>query len=178
MRKYFLLISDLQTKILPCIKNSKSIVNNTNLLIESTKYLPNINEVYCAQILPEKLGFITPKLKLNKDATILTKNKYSIYSHDILTDIKNNNINDILLTGVETPWCIAQTTIDFLEHNINVHIPIDAVGCQDEKENDIALTRLQSLGAHIGTTRGLLAECIPDVTDDSAKWFVKKYNTN
>ena len=37
---------------------------------------------------------------------------------------------------------------------------------------------LQSLGAHIGTTRGLLAECIPNVTDDSAKWFIKKYNMN
>lgn len=178
MRKYFLLISDLQTKILPYIKNSNSIINNTNLLIESTQYLPNINKVYCAQILPEKLGFITPKLKLNPNVTILTKNKYSLYSPNILTDIKKNNIDNIILTGVETPWCIAQTTIDFLKQDINVHIPIDAVGCQNEKENDIALTRLQSFGAHIGTTKGILAECIPDVTDDSAKWFVKKYNSD
>ena len=178
MRKYFLLISDLQTKILPHIKNSDSIINNTNILIESTYHLPNINKVYCAQLLPEKLGFITPKLKLNKDAIILTKNKYSLYSHNILNNIEEHKIDNIILTGVETPWCIAQTTLDFLKHNINVHIPIDAVGCQDEKENDIALTRLQSFGAHIGTTNGLLAECIPNITDDSVKWFVKKYNTN
>ena len=176
MRKYFLLISDLQTKILPNIKNSQSIINNTNLLLESTKYLPNIHKSYCAQILPEKLGFITPKLKLNKDTIILTKNRYSLYSPEILTDIKNNNINNIILTGVETPWCIAQTTIDFLNVNINVHIPVDAVGCQDEKENEITLNRLQSFGAHICTTKGIIAECIPDVEDPSAKWFVTKYN--
>lgn len=177
MRNYFLLISDLQTKVLPYIRNSDKIIKNTNLLLESTKFLPNIKKTYCGQILPDKLGPITPKLKLDQNVYILDKQRYSLYSDHIYNDLVKNEISDIILTGIETPWCIAQTSIDFLEKDINVHIPYDAVGCQNEDENNIALKRLESYGSKIATTNGLIAECIPNINDFSAKWFIKKYNT-
>jgi isochorismate hydrolase len=175
MRNYFLLISDLQTKILPHISNSNSIINNTNLLLESRKFLPNIKKTYCAQILPEKLGPITPDLNINENVNILNKKRYSLYSDDIYENLVKDKVSDIILTGVETPWCIAQTAIDFINKDINVHIPYDAVGCQNENNNFITLKRLETFGSKIATTNGLIAECIPDVDNYSAKWFIKNY---
>ena len=129
-----------------------------------------------AQLKPTKLGPILPLFTQNNDSNnynIITKDKYSMFSNEIHKSLQNENINNIILTGVETQWCVSQTAHDLLVNNYNVHIPIDAVSCQSEFENKIAIQRLIEFGIYPCTTHGIICELLKDSNSSEAKWYLQ-----
>ena len=63
--------------------------------------------------------------------------------HDKLDgQLKHWGINHILLTGVQTEWCITQTAVDFRDKGYHVQVLQDATGSQSQGEHLSALDRL------------------------------------
>jgi nicotinamidase-related amidase len=96
-----------------------------------------------------------------------------MFSNEIHKSLQNKNINNIILTGVETQWCVSQTAQDLLVNDYKVHIPIDAVSSQNKLENKIAIQRLIKFGAYPCTTHGIICELLQDCNSFEAKWYLE-----
>lgn len=174
--KYGLIVSHLQKNSRKIIGNFSNICNNINTLIEYQQLTQN-SDVFISQLLPEKLGDVDKQINVG-NAYVFTSD-YSSFNSYIHDKLQSNKVDDVIITGVETQWCVMQSTIDFISRGYNVHIPVDAVGSHCDLEQEIALERLKLKGAKICTTKGIISESlIHDEKDNDSiktvKWFLKK----
>lgn len=173
IRNIAVLICDLQTKTLKNLCNSNKVIQNVNLLIETRKHLFPIKSIIAAQLCSEKLGTLDNSLDLKNIDIIYDKTTYSMENTFLLDKLKEKNIKEIVLTGMEIQWCINKTLIDLTNKGYKVHIPIDAVGNNmcliDNKYN---IERLKTNGANLCTTDGFITELLDDFYSAESKWYV------
>jgi nicotinamidase-related amidase len=77
--------------------------------------------------------------------------------------------NHIVLVGIETHVCVAQTALDLLAAGTKVQIPADAVGSRDPWQREVALERLARAGATITTVEAVLFELLGAAGTDEFK---------
>ena len=84
-----------------------------------------------------------------------------MYNDKLKTFFVEKCINEVILTGMETQWCINSTVIDLTKNNIKVNVPVDAIGNNlRNSSNKYNLERLRYNGARLCTTNGILCEQI------------------
>ena len=171
-KKFALLICDLQTKTLPNLFNNNEVVYNVNKLLYMKKYIPEISIAVKSEFIPNKLGYIDPSINgANIDLTY-TKNTYSMLTPQLSQYLKINKINNIILTGMETQWCINKTTLD-LAKTYNVHIPADAIGNSlNLHKNKYNLDMLKYNGAHITSTDFLICSFLNNYNQTRSKKYL------
>ncbi|MFM8377743.1 MAG: isochorismatase family protein [Planctomycetia bacterium] len=79
-----------------------------------------------------------------------------------LVDSPAHPIHAVVLCGLETHVCIAQTAIDLLAHGLRVSIAVDAVASRHAIDHEIGLRRLEAAGAVLTTTEAILFEWLRD----------------
>lgn len=67
-------------------------------------------------------------------------------------------VETVLLSGLETHVCIAQTALDLLARGLGVFIAVDAVASRHAIDHEIALRRLEGAGAILTTTEAVIFE--------------------
>ena len=67
-------------------------------------------------------------------------------------------IEAVLLCGLETHVCIAQTAFDLLARGLAVFVAVDAVASRHPLDHEVALRRLEGAGAILTTTEAALFE--------------------
>jgi nicotinamidase-related amidase len=155
-----LLIIDVQERILPVINNHQTVVQNTLKLIKGFKVmgLP----VYCTEQYPKGLGPTIGEIKNELgDAEYFEKMSFSCFGAvDLFKKFTDNNLSQIIVTGIETHVCVQQTVLDLLENNFQVNVSADAVSSRRETDYSIALERMRDKGAEITTTESVLFELL------------------
>ena len=150
-----LIIVDMQDKILKQIKEQKLIIWNINRLIQAAKTL-NI-QVFHTEQSPNKLGLTIDTIRNNLIRDPYPKSHFSsFHCKELIENINKYNINNIVLTGIESHICIQQTAVDFINKGYNVNIVFDAVSSRNKLDMDIALRYLENKGAMITTTESLM----------------------
>jgi hypothetical protein len=173
LKNISILICDLQTKTIKNLYNSNQIIQNINLLIQSRKHLHPIKSIIAAQLCSEKLGMLDTTLDLKNIDIVYDKTTYSMANSFLLGKLKEKNIRDVVLTGMEIQWCINKTVADLTDKGYKVHIPIDAVGNNMSlTENKYNFERLKSNGANLCTTDGFITELLDDFHSPESKWYV------
>jgi len=66
--------------------------------------------------------------------------------------------DQVLLCGIETHVCVAQTALDLLEQGVEVQIVTDAVGSRHAHDREVGLHRLDRAGAVLTTVEAVLLE--------------------
>jgi nicotinamidase-related amidase len=64
----------------------------------------------------------------------------------------------VVLCGLETHVCIAQTALDLLETGYGVCLAVDAVGSRYALDHEVALRRLEAAGVVLSTAEAILFE--------------------
>ena len=64
----------------------------------------------------------------------------------------------MLLCGIETHVCVAQTALDLLGEAFRIFLAVDAIAARHTLDHEIALRRLESSGATLTTTEAALFE--------------------
>ena len=64
----------------------------------------------------------------------------------------------VILAGLETHVCVAQTALDLLAAGRNVFVVVDAVASRHAIDHDTALRRLESAGVVLVTSEAVLFE--------------------
>lgn len=181
------LICDLQTRVLPNIKNSDRIVKNTLTLIDANIEYRKIHAseqppVIVAELLPKKLGVTIPEISkkvvnMRFNNNFIVKNTYSIFNKHLANILREQEVNKILLGGVQTEWCIARTAEDFQKDGFDVVVASDAVGSSSEDEHLLALENLRRKNIGISTTHSFIVGNLFHVEHPLSKWYVNYLRT-
>jgi nicotinamidase-related amidase len=155
-----LLVIDIQQRLLPPIFNNELMVRNAQLLIRAAGIL-NIPALMSTQY-AKGLGTTVPEIaSLLPGTEAIDKTLFSCFGSDVFCAALKRvpgNRNTLLLCGMETHICVAQTALAALREGYLVHVAADAVGSRTELNWKIGLERMRDAGAVISSTEMVIYE--------------------
>ena len=156
-----LIVVDIQEKLLPPIFQKEQLVRNSKLLIRAAAVLkiPTIMSTQYAK----GLGKTVPEIaSLLPESEAIDKDQFSCFGSDVfctlLKRLQGSHRNTLLLCGMESHICVAQTALAALREGYLVHVASDAVGSRTEWNWKIGLERMRSAGAVISSTEMMIYE--------------------
>ncbi|MCA9249343.1 MAG: isochorismatase family protein [Planctomycetales bacterium] len=155
-RESALLVVDVQEKLIGGIRNHRSVVWNIRRLLDGARTLAVPfagTEQY-----PQGLGGTIAPLA-DYFESLPEKLMFSCRECEtIFRQWSDRGIRQILVVGIETHVCLAQTVFDLLAAGFQVYVAVDAVGARGEIDHETALRRIDSCGATLTTTEAALFE--------------------
>jgi len=155
-----LLVVDIQEKLLPPIFEREQLVRNSKLLIRAAGVL-RIPAIVSTQY-AKGLGATVPEIaSLLPDTEAIDKDRFSCFGSDAFCTLLKRlpgNRNTLLLCGMESHICVAQTALAALREGYLVHIASDAISSRTEWNWKIGLERMRAAGAVISSTEMMIYE--------------------
>lgn len=155
-----LVVIDIQEKLLPPIFHKDELVRNSQLLIRAAGILriPSLISTQYAK----GLGKTVPEVSsLLPEIEPIDKTLFSCFgSNTFCTLLKRlpGQRNTLLLCGMESHICVAQTALAAMRDGYVVHVASDAVSSRTEWNWKIGLDRMQAAGAVISSTEMMIYE--------------------
>jgi len=152
---------DLQDRLLPAIADRERVVSNTVLILRlaevlglpvvlTTQYRKGLGETV-AEIRAAAPG-IEPLDKTSfgcfQDGAFLER----------LTALGSRD--QLVVTGVESHICVAQTVLGALEKSFQAHVVSDAVGSRTAENREVGLRRMERAGALISSAEMCVYELL------------------
>lgn len=145
-----LLCIDLQDGFLKAIPDSDSLVRRCGFALQAAELLGV--SIAVTEQLPEKLGSTTEALAkaLPEDTPVFPKSSFSALEADGLDRwIETNQIEHLLLIGIEVPICIYQSAVQALGEDLGVTVLSDCVGQRRPEDHEPVFQQLLAMDAHI-----------------------------
>lgn len=158
--KTALLIIDIQEKILAVVKNHEQVIKSALQLIKGFKIL-NIPIFYTEQY-PKGLGPTSASLlKELEGLSPVQKTSFScIGAGNLFTRLKDNNVTQVVVAGIEAHVCVQQTVLDLIASGFQVDVAADATSSRSENDFKFAVDRMRTNGAEVTTTEAILFELL------------------
>src|SRR5215472_7175848 len=157
-----LLVIDIQEKLLPPIIERERLVRNAQLLIRLAGIL-KIPTLLSTQY-SKGLGNTIPEIASLVAATQpIEKMSFSCFGSDVFCSALKRlpgNRNTVVVCGMESHICVAQTALTALREGYLVHVASDAVSSRTEWNWKIGLDRMQAAGAVISSTEMVIYEAL------------------
>jgi nicotinamidase-related amidase len=155
-----LVVIDIQEKLLPPIFEKEQLLRNAKLLIRAAGVL-KIPALASTQY-SKGLGKTVPEItELLPESEAIDKDQFSCFGSDAFCTLLKRlpgNRNTLLLCGMESHICVAQTALASLREGYIVHVASDAVSSRAEWNWKIGLERMRSAGAVISSTEMMIYE--------------------
>jgi len=149
-----LAVIDIQERLLAVIPDADRVVARAARLAEAARLL-GVRTVLTEQY-PRGLGPTDARLTPLLPAP---RNKLSFSSAACEgIAIGSDPYAAVVLCGLETHVCVAQTALDLLARGKRVHVAVDAVASRHAIDHETALRRLEGAGAIPTTTEAILFE--------------------
>lgn len=164
--KSAVLVVDLQERLLAAIPRRAEVLGRVRTLLAAADLLDL--PVHVTEQYPAGLGRTAGELREGLDeacARRYEKTSFTALGAPGLA-VALDPTPQILLAGVETHVCIAQTALDLLAAGLQVHILADAVAARRDLDHAVALDRLRSAGAVVTTLEAALFEMIGEAGTD------------
>jgi len=148
-----LAVIDVQERLLPTIPEADRLVARVARLAEAARLLgvrAAVTEQY-----PRGLGPTDGRLRALLPAPE-TKLAFSAAGCPCLG--VEAGVTSVVVCGLETHVCIANTVLDLLARGTPVFLPVDAVAARHAIDHDTAIRRLEGAGAIPTTTEAILFE--------------------
>jgi len=157
-----LLVVDIQEKLLPPIFQKEQLVRNSKLLIRAAGLLkiPAIVSTQYAKGLGKTVSEVASLLP---EVEAIDKDLFSCFGSDVFCTLLKRlpgNRNTLLLCGMESHICVAQTALAALRDGYLVHVASDAVSSRTEWNWKIGLERMRAAGAVISSTEMMIYELL------------------
>ena len=157
-----LIVIDIQDKLLPPIFEKERLVKNSQLLIRLAGILkiPTLMTTQYAR----GLGDTVPEIaSLVPDPHPIDKQMFSCFGSDVFCSLLKRlpgNRTTVLLCGMESHICVAQTALSALRDGYLVHVASDAVSSRSEWNWKIGLERMRAAGAVVSSTEMIIYELL------------------
>lgn len=166
-----MVVIDIQEKLLPPIFQKDELVRNAQLLIRAAKLL-NLPTLLSTQY-AKGLGGTVPEIaSLLQGHEVVDKNQFSCLASDAFCALLKKlpgQRNTLLLCGMESHICVAQTALAALRQGYLVHVASDAVGSRSEWNWKIGLDRMHAAGAVISSTEMMIYELMRSSSSEAFK---------
>jgi nicotinamidase-related amidase len=156
-----LVVVDLQEKLLPAIAERERVLRNSVLLLRLAETL-SLPVVLTTQY-QRGLGPTVPEIREAARATEpLDKVSFGCFgSAEFQARLASLHGRDqLLVAGIESHICVAQTVVGALEKGYTVHVAGDAVGSRTEDNRAVGLRRMEKAGALLSSTEMAIYELL------------------
>jgi nicotinamidase-related amidase len=157
-----LIVIDIQEKLLPTIFQKERLVRNAQLLIRLAGVLkmPTLLSTQYSK----GLGNTVPELaSLLPDTSPIEKQVFSCFGSEVFCSALKRlpgNRNTVVLCGMESHICVAQTALAALRGGYLVHVASDAISSRTEWNWKVGLERMKAAGAVISSTEMVIYEAL------------------
>jgi nicotinamidase-related amidase len=157
-----LIVIDIQEKLLAPIFEKERLVRNAQLLIRLAGVLkmPTLLSTQYSK----GLGKTVPEVaSLMPETQPMEKVAFSCFGSDVFCSAVKRlpgNRNTLVLCGMESHICVAQTALAALREGYLVHVASDAVSSRTEWNWRVGLERMRSAGAVISSTEMIMYEAL------------------
>lgn len=156
-----LLVVDLQEKLLPAIEARELVLKNSLLLLRLADVL-GLPVVLTTQY-ARGLGATLPEVLAAAPGVVpLDKVSFGCFGNEAflarLADLPG--YDQLLVSGIESHICVAQTVLGALEKGYQVHVASDAVGSRTRANRQVGLDRMERAGALVSSAEMALYELL------------------
>ena len=168
-----LLVIDLQEKLLPKIDRHESVLASCGRMLQAARILGL--PLLATEQYPKGLGRTHLSIiSLLRDVEPVEKLHFSCFRHEGFGHLlARQDRQQVIIVGIETHVCVAQTTLDLLDNGFEVLICADAVSSRCRLDHEVAVERLQLAGATITTTEAAIFELLDRAGTDTFKQILK-----
>ena len=155
-----LVVIDIQEKLLPPIFQKEQLLRNAQLLIRAAAIL-KIPALVTTQYAKGLGGTVAEIASLLPGTEAIDKTLFSCFGSDVFCNVIKRlpgQRNTLLLCGMESHICVAQTALAGLREGYLVHVASDAVSSRAEWNWKIGPERMRAAGAVISSTEMMIYE--------------------
>ena len=159
----WLLVVDVQETLLAKVPGAADLVRAVGLLIDAAGLLGV--EVRATEQYPKGLGPTAPEVAGRLPSPPVAKTAFSAAG---AVGRPPPGRPTVVVVGLETHICVAQTALDLLAAGAAVFVPVDAVGSRFVADHGAAVRRLERAGAVVTTAEAVVFEWVGDAAHP---WF-------
>ena len=161
-------VIDIQDKLLAKIPRAEALVRNAGFVLDAAAALGV--PVRATEQYPKGLGPTTAEIARRLPANIPAKTAFSCCgAGTFLEELEMLRRPNVVLVGMETHVCVAQTALDLLRAGLHVFLPADALAARGELDHEVALRRLEQAGAVPTTAEAVAFEWLCDASHPQFK---------
>lgn len=154
-------VIDIQDKLLAKMPEAAALVRNAGFVLDVAAKLEV--PVLATEQYPKGLGPTTPEIARRLPAPLPAKTAFSCCgAGTFLEELEMLRRPNVVLVGMETHVCVAQTALDLLHAGLHVFLPVDALAARNRIDHDTALRRLEQSGAVPTTAEAVAFEWVRD----------------
>lgn len=155
-----LVIIDVQEKLFPSIFEKEKVLNNTLKLIQFAKII-NMPIVLTEQY-PRGLGQTIPEIKeIIPEIKPVEKVEFSCFgSEKFRSLLRDLGAKTLIIAGIETHICVAQTSLEGLSNGYRICVVSDATSSRSLEDKNVALERMRQSGIIVASTEMIIYELL------------------
>lgn len=155
-----LVVIDVQGKLARMVEDHEKVTRNIRALVTAAKRLDV--PILLTEQAPDKIGETIPEITdLLDNPTPIIKPTFSCCGIKEFNDsLKNLKRKEIIVCGIETHVCVYQTVADLLSSKFKVQVVVDAVSSRGQERKDVAIARMNELGAGLTTAEMIITELL------------------
>jgi len=158
-----LVVIDMQPPFLQNIWEGERLVGNVTTLLEAARLLRL--PIVPTQQNTDRMGASIPEVTKRLPSLCVPFDKmcFSCCSDDaFISEVSRSGRKQVLLCGVETHICIAQTALDLIATGYQVHVSADAVSSRTQPNWQIGLNRIERAGGILTSTEAAVYELLAE----------------
>ena len=74
--------------------------------------------------------------------------------------LRDSGRGQVIIVGMETHICVAQTALTALRSGLDVHVVADSCCCREDSNHEVSLQRLRRAGAVVTTSESVMYELV------------------
>lgn len=154
-----LVVVDLQEKLLPAIDESARVLSNTRLLLHLARVLA-LPVIVTTQY-RRGLGDTVAGIRELAGGDAVDKTSFGCFGDEgFRARLEATGRDRLLVAGVESHVCVAQTVLAAVSQGRVVHVAADAVGSRTAANRAVGLTRMERAGAVVSSTEMAVYELL------------------
>jgi len=156
----FVLVIDVQEKLLPMIRRHERVVEAGRKLLDASRIF-NLPVIATEQY-PKGIGPTEATIRrclTESHARVLEKSTFSAWTEPTVREaIIGVDRPQAIVMGIEAHVCVQQSVLDLVSRDYDVFVCADAIGSRGKIDYKRALERMRQEGAWVTTVEGVLFE--------------------
>ena len=160
-----LVVVDVQEAFREAVGEFEAVARNAAVLVRGARILGL--PVLVTEQYPRGLGETVPELAAHLDG--VTRLEKVVFSAARADGFDLDGRDQVLMCGIETHVCVAQTAADLLDRGADVQIAADAVSSRTAADRRAGLAKMEACGALLTSTEMALFELLGRAGTDEFK---------
>ncbi len=169
LKRSAVLVLDMQEKLLPQIHEKDRLIEQVGRMVDGA------NALDVALLVTEQyrkgLGETVEPIKSKLAAAKCNHEKmlFSALIPEVLAKLRELEVTQVVVCGIETHICVLQTCMDLIEKGFETAVVVDAVSSRRPLDKEVGLMRMQQIGIVPVTVESILLEWVKEAGTASFK---------